>query len=119
MNNLKLLFFSLFTLIGSFTLNSQKNLNNQPGLVLEHNSISQEQKDPLKEIEGSFQFQISKIDHKVMLYPDLASFIEFSRKEEEDVFIRIDEFVTLYIPATKKVKMFGFVYLPMFYYPTK
>lgn len=114
-----LLLVSLLSLFGTFSVYSQKNLNSEPGLTLEPSSEKKETKDLLKELEGSFQFQISKDDHKVMLYPDLANFIESSRKEEEDVFITLDEYVTLYIPSIKKIGSTDFVSLPMFYYTFK
>lgn len=98
---------------------SQKDQKGLPTLTLEKNSsqnINETKNDYLKLIEGEFQFQISKNDHKVMLYPDLLTLIQNSRLENEDVYLIQDEFVTIFIPSKTKINSDQFSKLEMFLY---
>lgn len=97
-----------------------KNIQPLPSLHLEVSSENESHKSvsDLEKINGTFQFQITKNDHKVLLYKDLASEIESSRLENEDVYRSIDEFVTLFIPSKSKIVSSDFSKLEMFLYPT-
>lgn len=101
---------------------SQKDINNAvlPTLKLEEKSAnvtSNNTSITLDNLQGTFQFLITKADHKVMLYADLANLIETSRLENEDVYLKQDEFVTLFIPSKLKVASDGFIKLDLFLYP--
>lgn len=101
---------------------SQKDLNNAvlPSLKLEEkpaNVTSVNSPKTLENLQGTFQYQISKADHMVMLFDDLANLIESSRLENEDVYLKQDEYVTLFIPSKSKISSDGFKKLDLYLYP--
>jgi hypothetical protein len=93
---------------------SQKDQHVAPSLTLDPNPQKTEilsVQDKLKKIEGTFQFIISKQDYSLMVNETLVQLIEVSRKESEDVILKIDEFTELYLPSKVKISSAGYTKL--------
>ena len=68
-------------------------------------------KNNLKEIEGTYQIQVSKSGYTVPLSESLYDKIQSQRKENEDVYLILDENSKLFLPARIKIKSVGFTKL--------
>lgn len=65
-------------------------------------------KNNLKKIEGTYQIQISKSGYAVPLSESLYDKIQSERKENEDVYLALDENSNLFLPARIKINAVGF-----------
>lgn len=59
--------------------------------------------EQLSQLEGTFQFQVNKPNHSVILTKELLNLVESERKENENVSIEISEFITLFIPSSSVI----------------
>ena len=62
----------------------------------------------LKELEGTYQFQINKPEYKPLFSLELLERIQSSRNEEEVVYIDIDQFTKIIIPSKKDIESSSF-----------
>jgi len=59
-------------------------------------------------VEGTFQFIVKSIEHKVLRNEDFEFMIESNRKETEDVFMKLDDEVVLFIPSRLNINQPGY-----------
>ena len=89
-----------------FKCNSYCQKNNpvyHEGVTLQ---IENDQK--VTDLTGTFQFQVKSLEHKVLRNEDFEFMVESNRKETEDVYIRLDDDVVLYIPSRQKIQQPGY-----------
>lgn len=65
-------------------------------------------KNNLKKIEGTYQIQVSISGYTVPLSESLYDKIQSQRKENEDVYLILDENSKLFLPARIKINTAGF-----------
>lgn len=73
----------------------------------------------LKELEGTYQFQITKSDYKPVLSVELLENIKNSRTENQDIYLTIDEFTKLFIPSRSSMGLNNFEKLERIIYISK
>lgn len=95
--------------------NNQISQNNQ---AYSHSVITEkEQYNSLfEELEGTFQFQITKEDYKPLLSYDLLSQINAARTAETDVYIPVDPFIKIFVPSKKVINSLDFKKLDIILY---
>lgn len=65
-------------------------------------------KNNLKKIEGTYQIQVSKSEYTVPISESLYNIILSERKENEDVYLILNENSSLFLPARIKINAIGF-----------
>lgn len=73
----------------------------------------------LSELEGTYQFQITKSDYKPVLSIELLENIKNSRTENQDIYLTIDEFTKLFIPSRSSMGLNNFEKLERIIYISK
>lgn len=73
----------------------------------------------LTELEGTYQFQITKTDYKPVLSIELLENIKNSRTEDQDIYLTIDEFTKLFIPSKSSMEVNNFKKLERIIYISK
>lgn len=73
----------------------------------------------LTELEGSYQFQITKLDYKPVLSVELLENIKNSRTEGQDIYLDIDEYTKLFIPSKSTMNSNNFKKLERIIYISK
>jgi hypothetical protein len=72
-----------------------------------------------KSIEGTYQIECLKADYKVLLSESLYQKIISSRKEDQDVYVQLDEHSRLFLPSNTSIKLLGFKKLDTISYTSK
>lgn len=109
--NLKKVVFFLVLLLGFITNSfAQKNpayndemipINrNEDGSFMSEKDMF---KNNLKKIEGTYQIQVSKSGYTVPISESLYDKIQSQRKENEDVYLVLDQNSSLFLPAKIKI----------------
>lgn len=65
-------------------------------------------KNNLKKIEGTYQIQVSKSEYTIPISESLYNIILSQRKENEDVYLVLDENSSLFLPSRIKINEIGF-----------
>lgn len=97
----------------STTLLAQKQTGCSEGIIVEQKIDDSSQKQ-LK--EGTYQFLLSKQDYKPLFTKELIDRIQQSRRENEDVELILDEYITLFLPSKNRIHSPGFVPLEPYKY---
>ena len=110
-----------FIVLMTFSGFGQKDLNDYRTLTLEPASESHQNKynQLVDELDGTFQFQIEKENYKPLLSAELLTQIKNSRKASEDVMLKLDEYMTIFIPSEDKITSDNFIHLDRIQYSIK
>ncbi len=68
------------------------------------------------QLEGTFQFQITKEDYKPLLSYDLLSQINAARTTDNDVYMFVDSFIKIFVPSKKTINSLDFKKLDVIKY---
>ena len=110
---IKILLFTTFFCTSSVLL-SQKNIDRTKEKITldtEQNrkAIGETNVDLSTKLNGTYQVVLSDASHQFALSNDFFVWLDRSRKEDEDQYIEVDNFVTIYLPSKKTITADKFV----------
>lgn len=120
MNKLVLLCLLLFAgTFFNFSF-SQRELKSTPknNEAYSHSTITEKDQynSLFGQLEGTFQFQITKEDYKPLLSYDLLSQINAARTTDNDVYMFVDSFIKIFVPSKKTINSLDFKKLDVIKY---
>lgn len=116
---------TLWGIIFSHSLTAQREMKSLTPLVQQSISVGSTDNEKTKlnnlltELEGTYQFQITKLDYKPVLSTELLENIKSSRTEDQDIYLTIDEYTKLFIPSKSSMELNNFEKLERIIYISK
>ena len=85
--------------------NKKETLDNEQN----RKAIGTQTLDLSAKLNGTFQIILSDSSHQFALNNDFLNWLDRSRKEDEDQYIEVDAFITIYLPSKKTITTNNFV----------
>ncbi|NRA11611.1 MAG: hypothetical protein HRT57_06630, partial [Crocinitomicaceae bacterium] len=102
-----------------------QNKGSEPRVLVEAENVSHEQEDLdlfnilQIELKGTYQVQMIRTDRAAVISLSTLELVKNGRLAGEDVYLKLDEFTTIFVPSEQKVNQSGFIPLSLSKYITE